>query len=187
MSLFLGSEQADGHLCCCEGDRHQNWRWTGGLHGGDWHPGIMRSSQYRQTPWRFLFREQTLGECGFALLFIGAHLMYIIDCKMEKHQKVFLTPSPSFRCRRCFKTRLKGLEKWLSSGLLYLHLKLVCSKQIYISFCCEVQTQEILRYDNKRLWCSDIKLNQKSSWREIPLMRSCVFSRWAQSRIPEVT
>lgn len=60
--LLSGSEQAERDPCCRQGYWHKDRGWVGGLHGRDWHFGLLQPPSYCQTAGRLLFWRQTLGK-----------------------------------------------------------------------------------------------------------------------------
>lgn len=61
-SHLTGSKQTDGHPGSSQSDWHQDRGGVGGLHGGDWHPGLLQPPKHCQAARRFLLWEQTVGE-----------------------------------------------------------------------------------------------------------------------------
>ncbi len=60
--LLSGPEQAERDPCCRQGYWHKDRGWVGGLHGRDWHFGLLQPSSHCQTAGCLLFWGQTLGK-----------------------------------------------------------------------------------------------------------------------------
>lgn len=57
-----GTEQTERDTRCCQGYRHKDGGWIGGLHGRDWYSGLLQPPSHCQAAGCLLLRWQTVGE-----------------------------------------------------------------------------------------------------------------------------
>lgn len=139
--LLSGSEQAEWDPGCCQGYWHKDGGRAGGLHGWDWHSGLLQPPSHCQTAGRLLLWRQTLGKeadweinifsCGFYWSAAKeTRRQWTANTHRHKKKSLQTVMIAQRRCKNCFTESGQERCHWIWSCPLLPIKRYQCKQRV---------------------------------------------------------